>query len=107
MVHKDEEGILLKEMKSSQDKLMAEIKELQLKNDENLQKIVDEHSYLSNLYSEIKRRSQVQDEEIIAQMKTNCVVQIEGIQIMEDKFVHIFAPGGHLHDDVVEALRIQ
>lgn len=105
-VDKDEEGILLKEMKSCQDKLMEALKELQIKNNENLKKIAEEHSYLSKMYKEIKRRrALVEDVKIEEQMKENCVVEIDGVQIMEDNFVRIFAPGGHLHDDVVGVLR--
>ncbi|KXG29993.2 hypothetical protein SORBI_3004G120400 [Sorghum bicolor] len=105
-VDKDEEGILLKEMKSCQDKLMEALKEHQIKNNENLKKIAEEHSYLSKMYKEIKRRrALVEDVKIEEQMKENCVVEIDGVQIMEDNFVRIFAPGGHLHDDVVGVLR--
>ena len=60
-VDKGEEGILLKEInskiESDQTKLMEEIKkikDLKLENNEDLKKIVAEHSILSKMYNEIK-----------------------------------------------------
>lgn len=62
-VDKGEEGILLKEInskiESDQTKLMEEIKkikDLQLQNNEDLKKIVAEHSILSKMYNEIKKQ---------------------------------------------------
>ena len=36
----------------------------------------------------------------------NCVMQIHGVGMMEDLFVETFKPGGHMHDDILEALRL-
>ena len=33
-------------------------------------------------------------------------MQIHGVGMMEDLFVETFKPGGHMHDDVSEALRL-
>ena len=62
-VDKGEKGILLKEInskiESDQTKLMEEIKkikDLQLQNNEDLKKIVAEHSILSKMYNEIKKQ---------------------------------------------------
>jgi len=60
-VDKGDEGILLKEInskiESDQAMLMEEIKkikDLELENNEDLKKIVAEHSILSKMYNEIK-----------------------------------------------------
>ena len=112
-VDKGEEGILLKEInnkiESDQTKLIEEIKkikDLQLQNNEDLKKIVAEHSILSKMYNEIKNRAQIKDKKIKALMRDNCVMQIHGVGMMEDLFVETFKPGGHMHDDVLEALRL-
>ena len=67
-VDKGEEGILLKEInnkiESDQAMLMQKvkkIKDLQLQNNEDLKKIVAEHSILSKMYNEIKNRAQIKD----------------------------------------------
>ena len=67
-VDKGEEGILLKEInnkiESDQAMLMEEIKkikDLELENNEDLKKIVAEHSILSKMYNEIKNRAQIKD----------------------------------------------
>ena len=112
-VDKGEEGILLKEInskiESDQTMLMdkfKKIKDLQLQNNEDLKKIVAEHSILSQMYNEIKYRAQIEDDKIKALMRDNCVMQINGMEMAEDLFVEIFKLGGHMHDDVLEALRL-
>ena len=112
-VDKGEEGILLKEInnkiESDQAMLMQKfkkIKDLQLQNNEDLKKIVAEHSILSKMYNEIKNRAQIKDKKIKALMRNNCVMQIHGVGMLEDLFVETFKPGGHMHDEVLEALRL-
>ena len=96
-VDKGEEGILVKEInskiESDQTKLMEEIKkikDLQLQNNEDLNKIVAEHSILSKMYNEIKYRAQIEDDKIKALMRDNYVMQIHGVEMEEDLFVEIF-----------------
>ena len=112
-VDKGEEGILVKEInskiESDQAMLMEEIKkikDLQLQNNEDLKKIVAEHSILSKMYNEIKNRAQIKDKKIKALMRNNCVMQIHGVEMMDDLFGETFKPGGHMHDDILEALRL-
>ncbi|KAG2537613.1 hypothetical protein PVAP13_9NG306173 [Panicum virgatum] len=81
-------------------------KDLQLQNNEDLKKIVAEHSILSKMYNEIKYRAQIEDDKIKALMRDNCVMQINDMEMAEDLFVEIFKLGGHMHDDVLEALRL-
>ena len=58
------------------------------------------------MYNEIKYRAQIEDDKIKALMRDNYVMQIHGVGMMEDLFVETFKPGGHMHDDVLEALRL-
>ena len=58
------------------------------------------------MYNEIKNRAQIKDKKIKALMRDNCVMQIHGVEMAEDLFVEIFKIGGHMHDDVLEVLRL-
>ena len=96
-VDKGEEGILVKEInskiESDQAMLMEEIKkikDLELENNEDLKKIVAEHSILSKMYNGIKNRAQIKDKKIKPLVRDNCVMQIHGVEMEEDLFVEIF-----------------
>lgn len=101
-VEKDDEGMLLIEMNNYQAQLIEKFKQQQNK---KLKSIVAEHSFLSKMYSKIKHRAQVKDARMKKQMQKNCVVDINGIQIMEHQFVDVFAPQGHMSDVIVEVLK--